>query len=203
MDTKLFAYRFLSSLWPFTSKPFLRPPPDTSIPESPDSFKNRHDVYGAFWIPTTLIAVLTLASYTLHQDNQHLSRLISITYVTYIFLFMVPLAFFCVVKLGVAGEDAHERAQKLSFFSLLCVYGYSFTAFLIPGVLSVLRLTILKWILLGLATFTSLFMLNKEFGEIVGRHGQQLENRVIVLRVLVVLFQAGFALIAGFWFISQ
>ncbi len=116
---------------------------------------------------------MSLVGYTLTTDNTHLNRLVSITYITYIFLFLLPGLFFAVVRLGVAGEEMHGIAleKQITFYKLFCVYGYSFTAFLVPAVFAMFRYEILKWVLLALATFTSLWMLNKEFGVLVRSQG--------------------------------
>lgn len=218
IDSKIFVHRFLSSLWPFTSRPFLHgeekqdislPRPAEPIVEADkkkEEYKKRYDLYGALWIPTTLILILTLASYTLHSDNEHLNRLLSITYVTYFFLFAFPLVLFGVVKCGVAGEDVHERAKKnkIGFYTLLCVYGYSLSAYLVPALLSILRYTLLKWSLIFLATFTSLWMLNKEVGVLAKlEEGQKMGKGVLAIRIIVTVTQLGYGFLVGFWFLGN
>ena len=110
VDTFTVFYHIKKTLWPFDRKKFI---------------ESQADLYGAFWIPTTLIFLLSVAgsiAAKLSPDQGYtfkLPTMIGITFLIYFFTFTVPALLSWVLLSG----------YDIKFVDLLSLYGYSYFIF--------------------------------------------------------------------------
>ena len=102
VDTGTVLLRLKKTLWPFDRRKFL---------------ENKADLYGAFWVPTTLIFLLSVST--------SLSAFFS--GVIYFFIFSVPALLSFIILAGI----------EITFTELMSLYGYSYFSFWIAAILSV------------------------------------------------------------------
>lgn len=110
------------------------------------------DLYGPFWICTTLIFVASaFGNYATYLLN-HASWQFDISKVTwaaglfYGYTFLLPLALYFVLKyIGVS----------LGLIQLWCLYGYSLFVFIPASVVALIPVTVLKWVIIAGAGLVS------------------------------------------------
>ena len=144
VDTPTVLLRLKKTLWPFDRSKF---------------FENKADLYGAIWVPTTLIFLLSAMGSVpaLFSSNEgytfNPSVLVMISALIYFFIFAVP----AVLSMLLMPID------EVSFTELLSLYGYSFFTFCISAVLSVPKFTYLRWGSFGLASIWGGVLLTKNY----------------------------------------
>uniref|UniRef100_A0A1J3DMR0 Protein YIP n=1 Tax=Noccaea caerulescens TaxID=107243 RepID=A0A1J3DMR0_NOCCA len=116
---------------------------------------NNPDLYGPFWICTTLIFVAasigTFVTYIAHklkkqEWNYDINLVTWSAGVFYGYVTIVPLALYVVLKYFSAPSGLVQ---------LFCLYGYSLFIFIPALCLSVVPLEIFRWVIAGLAGFMS------------------------------------------------
>jgi len=156
-----------------------------------ETLQGRPDLYGPFWIYTTLIFALAasanfsnfiIASFDEGKTFQSKFNFVpTATAVIYGFGIAVPLIFTFLLRLF---------GSKVNYVDTLCIYGYSYFVLVPALIISVIPITILQWIALMAALGSSTwFLLNNYSHEMKKYVGNQ---RYILLAVLagsqVVLF---------------
>ena len=144
VDTQTVIYRIKKTLWPFDRSKF---------------FENKADLYGAIWVPTTLIFLLSVvgsAAARLTDDKDYTfnpSALVVIASMIYFFIFSVPalLSFFLL------------PIDEVSFTELLSLYGYSYFMFCPAAIISVLQFTYVRWISFGASSVWAGILLTKNY----------------------------------------
>ncbi|KAL9235045.1 hypothetical protein vseg_009845 [Gypsophila vaccaria] len=113
------------------------------------------DLYGPFWICTTLIFIAasigTFVTYVSHKLqskdwNYDISMVTWSAGLFYGYVTLVPLCLYVVLKYFSAPSG---------FVQLLCLYGYSLFVFIPALCLSVVPLEIFRWVIAGVAGFMS------------------------------------------------
>lgn len=116
---------------------------------------NSPDLYGPFWICTTLIFIAasigTFVTYVSHklqskEWNYDISLVTWSAGLFYGYVTIVPLCLYLVLKYFSAPSG---------FIQLLCLYGYSLFVFVPALCLSVVPLDIFRWVIAGVAGFMS------------------------------------------------
>ncbi|XP_074303213.1 uncharacterized protein LOC141637639 [Silene latifolia] len=116
---------------------------------------NNPDLYGPFWICTTLIFIAasigTFVTYVAHKLqskdwNYDISMVTWSAGLFYGYVTIVPLCLYVVLKYFSAPSG---------FVQLLCLYGYSLFVFIPALCLSVVPLEIFRWVIAGVAGFMS------------------------------------------------
>lgn len=136
--------RLKKTLWPFNRSKF---------------FEDKSDLYGAVWVPTTLIFILSvsgsIASKLSSTEGYSFdpAAIVTTACVVYIFLFAAPtLLSFCLFD-GI----------PLTFYDIFSLYGYSYFPFCPASIVSVARFPILRWISFVLASVWSSLLIVKNF----------------------------------------
>ncbi|XP_034909343.1 uncharacterized protein [Populus alba] len=116
---------------------------------------NNPDLYGPFWICTTLIFVAasigTFVTYIAHklqkkEWNYDINLVTWSAGVFYGYVLLVPLALYVILKYFSAPSGLVQ---------LFCLYGYSLFVFIPALCLSVVPLEIFRWVIAGVAGFMS------------------------------------------------
>ncbi|XP_074312301.1 uncharacterized protein LOC141647849 [Silene latifolia] len=116
---------------------------------------NNPDLYGPFWICTTLIFIAasigTFVSYVTHKPqskdwNYDISMVTWSAGLFYGYVTLVPLSLYVALKYFSAPSG---------FVQLLCLYGYSLFVFIPALCLSVVPLEVFRWVVTGVAGFMS------------------------------------------------
>jgi len=130
------------------------------------------DIYGPFWITTTLIFFVAvtsnIASYFNASDDfeYDISHLFRATVVLYSFTFLTPL-FYRLIFFWVLNVD-------MPLVDLICLYGYSLVPFLPATVFCAVPDEPLVWFLLTVATVVSLiFVMRNVAGPVLGGGDQR------------------------------
>lgn len=138
------------------------------------------DLYGPYWIITTLICVLTISGNTAtyltlgpKNFNAHLSLLVSSASLVYSLALAVPIAAFCLFK---------HSDSPVKFLPLLSIYCYSFLPFL-PAV-ALASLGWVQWPVMLAACAWSFLLLYKNFKEEV--ESRMPAKRYLMLAVILI-----------------
>lgn len=177
IDTRDVVVRCLRSVLPFR-RDFL------------DTIKQNADLYGPFWITTTLIFVMGAAGNfasalnfvpsnaqpTWHYD---FAKLTWGVVVIYGYAFIVPLVFWAVMKWWMDIE--------VSFMQLLCIYGYALFIYIPVSLVCIAPFNWLRWVVLGVACglSTAFLVLNLW---VPLRH--QIASALLVLLIIILLHVA-------------
>ena len=179
-----FYKRFLYSLIPFNHK-FV------------DLTVTNPDLYGPFWIYTTLILAIASAG--------SLSRFISGNSTKNFFQEFVPIATGIIYGVGFGLPVLLALLMKafgsdITIVAVLCTYGYSFSIFIPVVIACIAPNQIVQWVLLGYAAFssTSLLVVNywKELGKYVDK------KRYIIIGI-VLCVQVGLFLLFKLYFFQK
>ena len=144
MNTEEIKDRLVCSLIPFNKKFFTL-------------YKEKPDLYGPFWIYTTLIVILAIAG------NFHRALLLPAGEKFKYNFNYVPIAATVIYGIGFGLPFALKIIMKFmgagffasSFIEVVGIYGYSFSSFLITGLLCALPYSGLQWALIGYSAITS------------------------------------------------
>jgi hypothetical protein len=172
--------RLISSLIPFNSEFF-------------NISKNSPDLYGPFWIYTTLIFLISASGSIFAYKNP---------YKTNIFQQYVPIAGTIVYSIGfglplVAYICFKVIGEKISYITCVCIYGYSLSVFIPVLVVCSLGIQVLVWLLLlyGAGASTMFIIVNYWKGL-----GGQVGNKKFVLIGFVVFVQVLLFMLLKFYF---
>ncbi|XP_013108110.1 protein YIPF1 [Stomoxys calcitrans] len=162
------------------------------------------DLYGPFWITTTLIFCIAIsgniANYLQHQSetyqwhyNFHLVSYAA----TCIFIYanFLPGALWALFKYSLKpleeGLETENADYTPSLLSLMCVYGYSLAIYIPVSILWVIQLSILQWLLVITAALLSGSVL-------IAVLTPALRNSKYSLFLIIGILAAHFLLAAGF-----
>mmetsp|Transcript_7523 Transcript_7523/g.8493 ORF Transcript_7523/g.8493 Transcript_7523/m.8493 type:complete len:300 (+) Transcript_7523:33-932(+) len=125
------------------------------------------DLYGPIWVIITLNITITIfgnmARYikfeTHNDEKQYISDITNLTrnvpLVTVYFILM-PVFLSCFIKMS-----GSRHISKITF-TIMAIYGYSFTSFIPAAILYIIPFTGFKWLILLVAACLSLLFLSKE-----------------------------------------
>jgi hypothetical protein len=180
VDTMDVVWRCLHSCWPFKF---------TFVANA----KNNPDMYGPFWITTTLIFMMAAAgnfAQYLHDNATWKYDFFKVTYgsgVIYGYAILVPLLFWAYLQ---------WMDVKMNLSEVLCIYGYSLFIFVFVAVVCVAPVSWLQWtvVAVGAAISTSFLVFNL---------WQPIRDKMayaIVVLVVVIALHLGLALTFRLYF---
>ena len=179
-----FLLRFLNSLIPFNNK-------------FQNLIKANPDLYGPIWIYSSLILIISATgslTRTLQGNNNK-----------NFFQEFVPIAGVVIYGVGFGLPVLITFLMKifgtsLSFVSVICTYGYSFSIFLPISIICVIQVDILQWIALIYAIFSSTSLLVVNYYRQMGDFSK---NKKILIIVIVLIFQFGLLLFFKLYFFRR
>ena len=186
VDTNDVLNRCAAALFP--RRPFL------------DVLDGNPDLYGPFWIATTVVFILFLAAYISRSpvgeqggpDSPYDFRLLSgAAGLIYGYTFVIPVALW-----GVLRWFGSEAANVLECWAL---YGYANLIWIPVALISWSTLDLLNWIFVAAGFAISAFFLIRNLWPVVSAVDQKI-SRVIV--IIVVLLHAGLAMTIKFLFFA-
>lgn len=178
IDTYQVLDRIRGSILPIPGKNFVR-----------NHLRNNPDLYGPFWICTTLVITVTimgnLGTYMLLHDQEgyqyspEFHKLSVAGVAIYSYAWAVPLGLwgFLQWRKGVTPE-----VSSYSFMETVCIYGYSLSAYVPATVLCVVPQDIFRWILILVAMSLSSLVLVLAFWPHIRR-----DNKVVVISLMAVM----------------
>jgi len=147
VDTKEVGNRILRSVAPYSMSFF-------------DSVKENPDLYGPFWIATTLIFIMAasgnFANY-LHDSDNFSYDFRTVTFgsgAIYGYISIIPILLWITFR---------WLAVSLGLVQIVCIYGYSLFVFIPIAVLCIIPIDWLRWVLIEVATFDSIVFLVMNF----------------------------------------
>ena len=184
ITTKEVEQRIISSFKPYNSKFY-------------EEASNNPDLYGPFWIYTTLIFVIasggSLSKYFNgdNSKNYFQSFVRGAGSLIYIFGFGFPFLIWGYMKF---------IGEVISYFYILCIYGYSFSPFIPIIILCSCGINVIQWILLCYAIGNStLFIITNLWKEI----SKQEQKKKYSLIGIIVSFQFILFLILKLYFLEN
>lgn len=161
------------------------------------------DMYGPFWLCTTLVFVMaaagnlgSLLSFVPSEEEQvftyNFSKLTVATSVLYGYCLFVPLAGWAASKLLLASPFALTE--------LVCVYGYSLAVYVPAAILCVLPMELLRWAIIAAAFVVSLKFITRNVRDCIIR--QLDEARALMILVVVTAMHGALALFLKVYFYS-
>ncbi|KAI1293349.1 hypothetical protein EDD11_008436 [Mortierella claussenii] len=157
------------------------------------------DLYGPFWIPTTVIFVLFVTSSIIDSINAYLSstpyaydiRQLTFAFGTiYTYAFLVPALIW--------GSTKYFGCQP-DLLEMLALYGYGLTIWIPVAVLSILPWNLLRWALVLAGAGTSGVFLVRNMYPVLSRAEAQTSK---IILILVVVLHAVLALILKYRFFA-
>ncbi|KAF9325535.1 hypothetical protein BG006_010986 [Podila minutissima] len=145
------------------------------------------DLYGPFWISTTVVFVLFVTGSIVDSINAYMNgvpytydvRGLTFAFATiYIYSFLVPLM--------VWGSTKYFGCQP-DLLEMLALYGYAMTIWIPVSVLSVLPYDLARWILVGIGAGLSGIFLIRNMWPVLSRAQGQASKTILIL---VILFHA-------------
>ena len=132
----------------------------------------RPDMYGPFWLCTTLVFVMaaagnlgSLLSFVPTEDKQvftyNFSKLTVATSVLYGYCLVVPIAGW--------GASKVMLAEPFSLLELICIYGYSLAVYIPAAMLCVLPMELLRWVVIAGGFAVSLKFITRNVRDLVIR----------------------------------
>ena len=132
----------------------------------------RPDMYGPFWLCTTLVFVMaaagnlgSLLSFVPTEDKQvftyNFSKLTVATSVLYGYCLVVPIAGW--------GASKVMLAEPFSLLELICIYGYSLAVYIPAAMLCVLPMEFLRWVVIAGGFAVSLKFITRNVRDLVIR----------------------------------
>lgn len=136
------------------------------VPRSGRFFENSPpDLYGPFWIATTLICLVLFTShFVLRIEGDadggfDLTKICSVAALVYGCITVIPLLCFCVLN---------NAGSGVSLAEILSMYGYSYSALLAACLLAIIPNGLIRWAAFGLLGAWSVFIYMKNiWGEMV------------------------------------
>lgn len=167
LSTSSFLLRVKNSVWPFR-----RPDEGYFGRASPD-------LYGPFWIASTLVFLLTavgkLSNYTTHTsfwDAQYEKLLVAFP-VVYVLFSAVPVGCFCLLS---------SEPNTASMVEMVSLYGYSYSSLVLGCLVCIVPVSALRWLVMLVLGGWSVFVLEKNFWDIV--YSSQKTKKLVILVVL-------------------
>ncbi|KAF9205486.1 hypothetical protein BGZ49_003975 [Haplosporangium sp. Z 27] len=157
------------------------------------------DLYGPFWIPTTVIFVLFVTSSIVDSINAYLSstpyaydiRQLTFAFGTiYSYAFLVPAIIWGATKYFGCQPDLLE---------MLALYGYGLTIWIPVAVLSILPWNLLRWALVAVGAGVSGVFLVRNMYPVLSRAEAQTSK---VILILVIALHAVLALLLKYKFFA-
>ena len=179
-----FLLRFLNSLIPFNNK-------------FQNLIKANPDLYGPIWIYSSLILIISATgslTRTLQGNNNKnfFQEFVPIAgVVIYGVGFGLPLLITFLMKIF---------GTSLSFVSVICTYGYSFSIFLPISIICVIQLDALQWVALIYAIFSSTSLLVVNYYRQMGDFSK---SKKILIIAIVLIFQFGLLLFFKLYFFRR
>jgi hypothetical protein len=165
-----------------------------------DLYKEKPDLYGPFWILTTLVVVFSisgnLARYeTMGEENfTYNFKIIPKAFATlFIAAALIPFGITMAVKFLGTGSEIH-------ILYAVGVYSYSYTSFLISGLLcSLIPINIIQWILLLASTAVSLGFLALTYQQDFSEHLENSKRQQVIAGVCLAQFGILYLIKVGFY----
>ncbi|KAI8598318.1 hypothetical protein EDD21DRAFT_382834 [Dissophora ornata] len=157
------------------------------------------DLYGPFWIATTVIFVLFVTSSIVDSINAYMNGTVytyDIFQMTFAFGTIYTYAF--VVPLMVWGATKYFGCQP-DLLEMLALYGYALTIWIPVSVLSVIPIELARWILLGIGAGLSGVFLIRNMYPVLSRAEAQIAK---IILILVIVFHGVLALILKYKFFA-
>jgi hypothetical protein len=179
-----FLLRLLNSLIPFNNK-------------FQNLIKLKPDLYGPIWIYSSLILTISATgslTRTLQGNNNKnfFQEFVPIAgVVIYGVGFGLPLLITFLMKIF---------GTSLSFVSVICTYGYSFSIFLPISIICVIQLDALQWVALIYAIFSSTSLLVVNYYRQMGDFSK---SKKILIIAIVLIFQFGLLLFFKLYFFRR
>ena len=179
-----FLLRFLNSLIPFNNK-------------FQNLVKDRPDLYGPIWIYSSLIIIIS--------STGSLTRTFQGNNNKNFFQEFVPIAGVVIYGVGFGLPILIAFLMKmfgtsLTFVSVICTYGYSFSIFLPISIICVIQLDILQWVSLIYAVFSSTSLLLVNYYRLMGEYSR---NKKFLILIIVFIFQFGLLLFFKLYFFQR
>ena len=179
-----FLLRFLNSLIPFNNK-------------FQNLVKDKPDLYGPIWIYSSLIIIIS-ATGSLTRTLQGIKN-------KNFFQEFVPIAGVVIYGVGFGLPILIAFLMKifgtsLTFASVICTYGYSFSIFLPISIICVIQWDILQWISLIYAIFSSTSLLVVNYYKQMGDYSK---NKKFSIIIIVLIFQFGLLLFFKLYFFQR
>lgn len=184
ITSKDFYMRFFHSLIPFNSR--FQP----LIEKNPD-------LYGPFWIYTTLILAIASAGSVVKFIQGSSTKNFYQKFIPIAASIIYGIGFILPVILGVIMRCF---GSETTIVHIICTYGYSFSIFIPVVILCVIPFELVQWLLLGYAAFSSTSILCVNYWKELG---QFVENRRYILIVIVLICQIGLFLLFKLYFFQK
>jgi len=187
VDSKEVGTRILRSFLPYSTGFF-------------ENIKTNPDLYGPFWIATTLIFVMAasanFASWLADADNfQYDFKTVTFgAAAIYGYILVVPIALWIAFR---------WLAVSLGLVQIVCFYGYSLFVFLPIAVLCILPFDWLRWALIGAAVADSIvFLVMNLFPPLVKNNLEESKKVLggVIVIAIVALLHVGLGLTFKFYF---
>jgi len=187
VDTTQVLHRLFKSVIPFPPRFF-------------EIARANPDLYGPFWIATTLVFIMAATGNVATYFNaiKHgqpevwffdADKLSIAAGTIYGYLTLIPLALWGINRYFKIG---------LTLMEILCIYGYSFFIFLPVSFLSIVPFDWVRWLLIGIAAAISTTFIVANFFKAF--HGNMAKGFIIL--IVQAVLQVGFALTAKFVFFN-
>ncbi|KAG0059464.1 hypothetical protein BGZ89_000386 [Linnemannia elongata] len=157
------------------------------------------DLYGPFWVATTVIFVLFVTSSIVDSINAYINgttyqyNIFQMTFAfgtIYTYAFLVPLLVWGATKYFGCQPDLLE---------MFALYGYAMTIWIPVSVLSVIPIELARWILLGIGAGVSGVFLIRNMYPVLQRAEAQIAK---IILILVIVFHGVLALILKYKFFA-
>ena len=190
IDRYLCCFNWLKKYFQITTKDFLRRVVLSVIPFNTkfyEQIENSPDLYGPFWIYTLFIVLvsgcgsLTRTIQGKRDSNFFQEFIPTASLLIYIIGFGLPLFISVLCKIFGA---------KTNVVPIICVYGYSYTIFLPIIICCSIPNTLLQWILLIYAVFSSTSLVIMNIAKILAQisKGKKFAIIIIILIFQIILF---------------
>lgn len=197
IDKMLCCLNFLRQYFSITSQEVRQRLIQSFIPFNSGFYEicvNKPDLYGPFWIYTTLIFVIaacgSLSSYFQNQVDQNFyQQFVPIAGTTiYSIGFGLPLLLYILLKFF---------GEKISYFSTVCIYGYSLSVFIPITIICSCGNVYVQWIFLSYGVLASTSFILFNFWKLFS---VQTGNKKYILIGIVIIVQAVLFLLLKLYF---
>ncbi|KAJ1977628.1 hypothetical protein H4R34_003505 [Dimargaris verticillata] len=164
-----------------------------------DTIAPNPDMYGPFWIPTTVIFVMFVTSSLAQSVVAYLhgaERVYDFTTLSFAVFTVYP--YWLLASVGVWATTKYFGCQP-SLLEILGIYGYSFTIWIPIAVACVVPHDLVRWILTLVAFASSAFFICRNIFNIISRSNATVHRALILV---VLLAHAAIALVFKIRFFS-
>jgi hypothetical protein len=186
IDRYLCCFNWLKKYFQITSKDFFSRIALSIIPFNRKFYaiiENSPDFYGPFWIYTTFIILVSCCGSLTrtiqgYRDTNFYQEFIPIACVLIYFIgFGVPIFITLLSKLF---------GGKTNVASIICIYGYSYTIFLPIIIVCSIPNSLLQWVLLAYAIFSSTSLIIASISSSISSISK---GKSIAINVIICIFQ--------------